>query len=150
MVDLTADVDFAALVRVLHRYSAEALNGMIGDGDDAAAKVKLAGVQTHGDESGLESGGGSGYIAGKANDTSRGTMVVSQGEFLANMGMPQRLMQLIESDDTSDEQAEALVASFERLVDPEQMGERYKVLAFVDARQTAPPPGGFGPPQHVK
>ena len=73
-------------------------------------------------------------------------MVVSQGEFLSNMGVPQRLMQLLESDNTSDEQAEELVESFERLVDPEQMGERYKVFAFVDAGQRAPPPGGFGAP----
>ena len=72
------------------------------------------------------------------------------GGFLAHMGAPQRLMQLLESDETTDAQAEALVEAYERLADPEQMGERYKVLAFVDARQTAPPPGGFGPPQHVK
>ena len=109
------------------------------------------GLQTYGDETGLESGGGAGYIAGKDDGGGRhGTMVVSQGAFLAHMGAPQRLMQLLESDETTDAQAEALVEAYERLADPEQMGERYKVLAFVDARQTAPPPGGFGPPQHVK
>jgi len=47
--------------------------------------------------------------------------------------------------DVSDEAAEALVGAYERLVDPEQMGERYKCLAIVDARQKDPPPGGFAP-----
>lgn len=39
-------------------------------------------------------------------------------------------------------QAEILYDSFERLVDPEQMGERYKALCLIGAKQSVPP-GGF-------
>ncbi len=36
-----------------------------------------------------------------------------------------------------------MVGAFKRLVDPTQMGVRYKVLALVDSKQPALPPGGF-------
>lgn len=60
------------------------------------------------------------------------------------MGAPQRLMALIEKDGVSEATAESLVNSYERLIDPEQMGERYKVLVFIDDQQKSMPPGGFG------
>jgi NADH dehydrogenase [ubiquinone] 1 alpha subcomplex assembly factor 7 len=94
-VDLTADVDFASLRRVLRR---------------------IPGVSSYGP--------------------------VEQGRFLAAMGMPDRIAALLESPSVTDDQAEALVLSYERLVDPQQMGERYKVLAIIDEEQPLPP-GGF-------
>jgi SAM-dependent MidA family methyltransferase len=60
------------------------------------------------------------------------------------MGAPQRLMSLIEKAGVDEERAESLVNSYERLIDPDQMGERYKVLVFVDEAQEVMPPGGFG------
>jgi SAM-dependent MidA family methyltransferase len=60
------------------------------------------------------------------------------------MGAPQRLMSLIEKAGADEEKAESLVNSYERLIDPDQMGERYKVLVFVDEAQEVMPPGGFG------
>jgi SAM-dependent MidA family methyltransferase len=37
---------------------------------------------------------------------------------------------LIERDETTDEQAEQLYAALERLMRPDRMGEKYKVLAI--------------------
>jgi hypothetical protein len=71
---------------------------------------------------------------------------VGQGYFLHHMGCSARLEQLLESPDLSDDAAEAMVDGYTRLVDGEQMGTRYKVLALVDgvqAKSSGPPPGGF-------
>lgn len=68
---------------------------------------------------------------------------VTQAHFLASMGMPTRLEALINREDVSDAQAEALVDSYSFLVDEEKMGERFKVLAIVDSKQKHAPPGGF-------
>lgn len=95
-VDLTFDVDFAALKGVVQRTE---------------------GVAVHG--------------------------AVDQGWFLEAMGAPQRLEALLEKDEVDDDMAEALVGAYERLVDPAQMGERYKVMALVDTKQPGAPPGGF-------
>jgi NADH dehydrogenase [ubiquinone] 1 alpha subcomplex assembly factor 7 len=75
---------------------------------------------------------------------------VDQGAFLSAMGCPQRLEALLDQDHVSDDMAEALVDAFERLVDPSQMGSRYKCLAIVDAKQRGPPPGGFEAEPHAK
>jgi len=71
---------------------------------------------------------------------------VEQGQWLASMGCPERLLKLIERDECSDEEAERMVEAYERLVAPDQMGKRYKVLALVDAKQSGPVPGGFDAP----
>lgn len=63
---------------------------------------------------------------------------VDQGQFLVSMGASERVIQLIESDTTTEEQAEDLYQSLVRLVDPSEMGERFKVLSV--AKSTAPPP----------
>ena len=34
-----------------------------------------------------------------------------------------------------------MLEGYVRLVDPEQMGKRYKVLGITEERQTMPPPG---------
>jgi NADH dehydrogenase [ubiquinone] 1 alpha subcomplex assembly factor 7 len=98
-VDVTADVDFAAL---RHVVNARAQRG----GDDPHAFGP-----------------------------------VSQGKFLASMGIVERVSGLIEDDDTTDEQAEDLYHALERLVLPEHMGERYKVMAIAKKKE-----GIFGPP----
>ena len=66
---------------------------------------------------------------------------VTQGKFLMAMGAAERVSNLIEDENTSDEQAEDLYSALERLVLPEQMGERYKVMAIAKKKD-----GIFGPP----
>jgi len=55
----------------------------------------------------------------------------TQGEFLNKMGAVERVMALIDDDETTDEQAEELYVGLERLVSYEEMGERYKILSIV-------------------
>jgi len=59
---------------------------------------------------------------------------VSQGKFLVSMGARERVINCIELDSTSDEEAEDLFHALERLVAPEEMGTRYKVLALAAVR----------------
>ena len=54
----------------------------------------------------------------------------TQGDFLMRMGIVERVEQLVDAPGTSEEQAEALVASLGRLVDPAEMGRKYKVMAI--------------------
>jgi len=63
----------------------------------------------------------------------------TQGQFLSNFGAVERVISLIDKDETTDEQAEELYTGLERLVSPEEMGERYKILGIVSgANVTAP------------
>lgn len=63
--------------------------------------------------------------------------VLSQQEFLLRMGGEQRMQQLFAN--AGDEQArEAVAKGFRRLVDPEEMGELFKVLAIMPAGVPAP------------
>jgi SAM-dependent MidA family methyltransferase len=52
----------------------------------------------------------------------------SQGEFLMKMGIVHRVEQLLESPSVSDKQATDMVAALKRLVDPKEMGARFKTL----------------------
>jgi SAM-dependent MidA family methyltransferase len=65
---------------------------------------------------------------------------VTQGVFLANIGIVERAEQLMKSNPS---EAQALLSATERLIGNEQMGRLFKVLAF------APPAlggmAGFGP-----
>jgi len=47
------------------------------------------------------------------------------------MGIVSRIEQLMSLDDTTDDQANQLVSSLKYLVEPEQMGKRFKVMAIV-------------------
>ena len=58
----------------------------------------------------------------------------TQGEFLLSMGIVNRVEQLIDKDETSDDMAEVLVDSFQKLVDPAEMGSRFKVLTITDPK----------------
>jgi SAM-dependent MidA family methyltransferase len=46
------------------------------------------------------------------------------------MGVVERVEQLVDAPSTTDEQAEVLVESLRRLVDPAEMGRKYKVLSI--------------------
>jgi len=97
-VDVTADVDFAAI-----RHGINAL--------------KLPGVQAFGP--------------------------TTQGQFLVSMGIQERVIQLIESNHTTEEEADNLYESLMRLAGPEEMGERYKVLAITRKKEGIFEPPGF-------
>ena len=62
------------------------------------------------------------------------------------MGIETRLMSLLDQDSINDDQAMALYDSYRRLVDPEQMGRKYKVLACIheeaikEGQDPIPPP----------
>ena len=78
----------------------------------------------------------------------------TQGEWLQRMGIVARLEALLALEDITERQVDQLITACERLVDPAQMGERYRVLAVVDEgegvpagfaaedRVVAPPPDG--------
>lgn len=66
---------------------------------------------------------------------------VEQGAFLGAMGIKERTIALLEADGTTEQQQEALYKAFERLVSPEQMGSRYKVMAIVPEAVSREVPG---------
>ena len=59
------------------------------------------------------------------------------------MGIVERVIDVIERDTTTDEQAENLCCALERLILPEHMGERYKVLAIARKKDAIFAPPGF-------
>ena len=67
----------------------------------------------------------------------------TQGQFLMSMGIQERVIQLIESDHTTEEEAENLFEALKRLVGPEEMGARYKVLAIARKKEGIFEPPGF-------
>lgn len=99
-VDVTADVDFAALVHAVNRHN-------------------------------------------NTTDAATAFGPVTQGDFLASMGIVERVVSLIEDDATTDEEAEDLYAALERLILPEQMGSRYKVMAIGRKKDGIFAPPGF-------
>ena len=103
-VDLTADVDFAALKNAINNNTDNT------DKDDNAPMAFGPKMQ---------------------------------GEFLASMGAVERTMNLIENDNTTDEQAEELATALERLVSTEEMGERFKVMSIARKKDDIFPPAGF-------
>jgi NADH dehydrogenase [ubiquinone] 1 alpha subcomplex assembly factor 7 len=66
---------------------------------------------------------------------------VSQGDFLAALGLAQRAATLLRQ--ASPTQAETIRSACRRLIDPAQMGTLFKVLALADPR--LPVPAGFAP-----
>jgi len=67
--------------------------------------------------------------------------LLSQGDFLMRMGVVQRVEQLLDSEETSDQQADNLFSSLKYLVQPEHMGQKFKVLCI--ASPTLPPLQAF-------
>lgn len=111
LVDITADVDFAALEHAVNHPRKDRKNE---NTEGTSERISVA------------------YGP------------VTQGDFLMAMGLQERVLNAIEDDNTTDEQAEDLYQAMVRLASPEEMGERYKVLCIVtqeDGTATDPPPG---------
>ena len=56
--------------------------------------------------------------------------LVNQGEYLMRMGLVPRLEMLIENDNTTDDQAQALVDAAKMLISDDNMGSKFKVMAL--------------------
>ena len=56
----------------------------------------------------------------------------AQGTWLQRMGIVARVEALLALEDITETQVDNLLTSCETLLDPDQMGERYRVLAVVD------------------
>lgn len=118
-VDITADVDFSALKNAVN----------------VSLRASLLSRQTR-----------SGYDSEKDGAASNLPFAFgpkTQGEFLASMGAVERTLQLIEDDNTTDEQAEELCTALQRLMSREEMGERFKVLAIAHKKDGIFAPPGF-------
>ena len=59
---------------------------------------------------------------------------IPQGEFLVRMGIVDRVQALISQPHVSDEKAYQILASLRQLIDGNDMGSRFKVLALYDPR----------------
>ena len=67
------------------------------------------------------------------------------------MGIVPRLEALLALDGITESQVDHLISACERLVDPEQMGQRYKVLGIVDGLGAdGAPPAGFVAEDYVE
>ena len=111
-VDVTADVDFGALVHTIDCYK---------------KRQQLSQESPHDNTREVQAFG-----------------PVTQGHFLMSMGAQERVIHAIESDETTEEEAEDLYQALLRLASPEEMGERYKVLAICPTEtvnSSAAPPG---------
>ena len=134
-VDVTADVDFGALREAVNRRVSlqDSLNRKIGNKKmDNLKKADL--ISELKDKIGE---GQQKIIKPEAFGP------ISQGQFLASMGIVERVERYIEDDATTDDQAYELYSAFERLVASDQMGERYKVLAIAPKKEGVFPPPGF-------
>ncbi len=69
-----------------------------------------------------------------------------QGQFLSAMGIEARLQALLEAEGVSEKQALHLYDAYRRLVDPDQMGRKYKVLALVSSKHQGPAVAFFEEP----
>jgi len=127
-VDITADVDFAALRDAVNVGMAKEGRNNRNMDKDSVASSSSSGVGIVKDDE-------------KNNPIAFGP--VSQGQFLASMGAVERTVNLIEDENTTDEQAEELCTALERLVSEEEMGQRYKVMAIARKKSGIFPPPGF-------
>ncbi|NBX04383.1 MAG: class I SAM-dependent methyltransferase [Alphaproteobacteria bacterium] len=65
--------------------------------------------------------------------------VISQGMFLSRLGAPVRAKMLCKN--ASDEQQKTILSALSRLIEPEQMGDLFKMICLTGARH--PKPEGF-------
>jgi NADH dehydrogenase [ubiquinone] 1 alpha subcomplex assembly factor 7 len=107
-VDITADVDFMALKHIINHKGINNSNDDNGDDENDDQNVPIV----------------------------RAFGPITQGEFLMSMGIQERIINLMERDDVTEQQAENLYHALIRLVSSEQMGERYKVLSIVPTTAT--------------
>lgn len=68
---------------------------------------------------------------------------IEQGKFLVSMGATERAMHIIDDDKTTDEHAAEIHDALERLISPEYMGHRYKVLAIARKKDGIFEPAAF-------
>ena len=57
--------------------------------------------------------------------------LVTQSTFLINMGIFDRTERLINDDSISEEEASYVLETMKKLVDPAEMGERFKVMSII-------------------
>jgi len=145
--DVTADVDFGAL--------REAVNSRMELEESLERKLRQQrqGVRSSSsgsDEAKINSAEGNNLDNGSEERTvSRRHQrpeafgPITQGRFLASMGIVQRVTKKIEDRETTDDEAEELFTAMERLMAAEEMGERYKVLAIAAKKEGLFPPPGF-------
>ena len=123
-IDVTADVDFAAM-----RHAVSSANNRKNEESSIAEQAPpVVGARERINEELFQA---------------RAFGPTDQGEFLIAMGIQQRVIQLIERDDVTDEKAEDLYNAMVRLVSSEEMGKRYKVMCIVPTlnESDSPPPG---------
>lgn len=128
LIDITADVDFAALRHAVnHRpqqqQPKQQQQQSVNNGGGAVDNNKNNNAAQQ-------------PATASAGWTARAHGPVTQGEFLMSMGIQERIVSMIEKPHVSDDEAERLVLAMERLVshDSQHMGERYKVLAITARR----------------
>ena len=123
--DVTADVDFTALKHAVNHARPDRIQQLsAGEENDTPNKDKH-------------------------KHTIKAYGPITQGKFLVSMGAQERVISHIQKDSTTDEEAEDLFGALNRLVAPEEMGTRYKVLGIAAERQkeygstsySVPPPG---------
>ena len=142
-VDVTADVDFGAL--------REAVNRRVSLSESVERKRRQ---QQRGRTRNAKSNANNSEETNTSIDDlegfNEGTLSrpeafgpISQGKFLAQMGIVQRVEKKIEDPATSDDDAYELYSAMERLMLADQMGERYKVLAIAAKKDGVFPPPGF-------
>merc|ERR1712070_779985 len=124
-VDLSVDVDFSLLKRVAENPYADQFTDVLPSSEEEKEDVQQQEEKQQEEKEGKDGKIGKGESRGAVKCF--GPM--PQGLFLSAMGIETRLMNLLEQEDINDEQAMALYDSYRRLVDPEQMGRKYKVLA---------------------
>lgn len=119
VADVTADVDFRQCRRVVEKVNED-------EAKKREARLKL----------------------GQADAAAPRSLVVpplqTQGEFLMALGIVRRVQRLIDEPSTTEEAANQLFASLKMLVDPAQMGKRFKVMQIETVVASASEPR---PPQ---
>lgn len=79
------------------------------------------------------------HVVSMANTSVSAHGPVEQGQFLMSMGIQERIVDMMEREETTYEQADNMYKALIRLVSSEEMGQRYKVLSIVPG--TDAPPG---------
>lgn len=135
-VDVTADVDFGALREAVNRRVTleDSLNRKRGEGKSANSINEAELVSELKNKMGESK---------KKLFNPHAFGPIPQGQFLASMGIVERVERYIEDDATTDDQAYELYSALERLVGSDQMGERYKVLAIAPKKDDVFAPPGF-------
>ncbi len=141
-VDVTADVDFGAL--------REAVNRRVSLSASLERKQRL---QQRGRTRNAERVIGSNETSASIYDMNGSNEEapfrpeafgpISQGKFLAQMGIVQRVEKKIEDPATTDDESYELYSAMERLILADQMGERFKVLAIAAKKDGLFPPPAF-------